>query len=188
MVRIAIFASGSGTNAENIITHFASSTVARVTKVFCNRSEAYVLNRAKNHDIPSEVINNQMLSDQTFFKQLESTDIIILAGFLAKIPENLIYLFPDKIINIHPSLLPNYGGKGMYGAHVHNAVIKNQEIESGISIHLVNEKYDEGRILFQACCELTPQDDADSLALKIHQLEQKYFPKIVEDYINDSLI
>lgn len=182
-IKIAVFASGSGSNAEQLIKHFQKISGMNISKVYCNKPDAFVLERAKKLDIPSFVFNRLEFKSEDFLTQLESVDFIILAGFLWKIPDYLIDAFPDKIINIHPALLPAYGGKGMYGAHVHESVIANKEKQSGITIHLVNENYDEGRILFQASCDISSADSPDSLAQKIHQLEHKYFPQIVEDYI-----
>jgi phosphoribosylglycinamide formyltransferase-1 len=188
MVKIAIFASGSGSNAENLIRHFSKGDAAQISIVYSNKKDAFVLQRAKNLHIKSKTIGNKDLSSPDFHLELAGIELIILAGFLAKIPSELISLFPNRIINIHPSLLPKYGGKGMYGEHVHRAVIANGEKNSGISIHLVNEYYDEGKILFQASCDIENKDDASILASKIHLLEQKYFPKVVEDYMRDTLL
>ena len=186
-IKIAVFASGSGTNAEQLIEHFQSVSEMTVSQVYCNKPDAFVLERAKNLDVPSLVFSRSEFKSEEFLAQLGSVDYIILAGFLWKIPEYLIQAFPDKIINIHPALLPSYGGKGMYGSHVHESVIANEEKQSGITIHLVNENYDEGRTLFQASCDISPEDTPDSLAQKIHQLEHKYFPQIVEDYIREYM-
>lgn len=180
---IAIFASGSGTNAENIGNHFLDHQQICVSQILTNKADAFVLERAKKLNIPSSVFSKPDFQDSSFLQFLESVDYIILAGFLWLIPEYLIKAFPNKIINIHPALLPKYGGKGMYGHHVHEAVIDAKEEESGITIHLVNEKYDEGEILFQAKCEINDQDTPESLASKIHELEQKHFPKVIEEYI-----
>ena len=186
-INIAIFASGSGTNAEQLIKHFNQVQDITVNAVFCNKPDAYVIERAKKLNVLPFVFNKSEFTDKEFIKNLRSlnTDFIVLAGFLWKIPERLIKEYPDKIINIHPALLPLHGGKGMYGEKVHQAVIENKETSSGITIHLVNENYDEGRILFQASCEVVNDDTPDSLADKIHQLEHKYFPLIVEDYIQE---
>ncbi|WP_258100397.1 phosphoribosylglycinamide formyltransferase [Marinoscillum pacificum] len=186
-IKIAVFASGSGTNAEQLIKHFQSVSDMTVSQVYCNKPDAFVLERAKNLDVSSLVFSRSEFKSEEFLAQLGSVDFIILAGFLWKIPEYLIQAFPDKIINIHPALLPSYGGKGMYGSHVHESVIANKEKQSGITIHLVNENYDEGRTLFQASCDITSEDTPDSLAQKIHQLEHKYFPQIVEDYIREYM-
>ncbi len=186
-INIAVFASGSGTNAEQLIKHFQEVDGMNVCKVYCNKADAYVLERAKKFDVPSLVFNRSEFTSDEFLAQLETVDFIILAGFLWKIPEYLIQEYPDKIINIHPALLPSYGGKGMYGSHVHESVIANKEKQSGITIHLVNENYDEGRTLFQASCDISTEDTPDSLAQKIHQLEHKYFPQIAEDYIREYM-
>ncbi|MEQ8554237.1 MAG: phosphoribosylglycinamide formyltransferase [Cyclobacteriaceae bacterium] len=187
-MNIIILASGSGTNAEQLIKHFASHPEVTITGVLSNKPEAYVLERAKNHSVPTLVFNNEEFKEQSFMNKLNrfEADFIILAGFLRKIPDYLIKAFPDKIINIHPSLLPKYGGKGMYGSFVHEAVIANKEKESGITIHLVNEKYDDGRVLFQISCGIDANDTPDVLASKIHQLEHEYFPQIVEDYLTNT--
>jgi phosphoribosylglycinamide formyltransferase-1 len=183
---IAIFASGSGTNAEQIILHFARSATARIKLLLSNKREAYALVRAANHGIPTRVFSRDEFytSDKiTDLLRSEKIDLIVLAGFLWLVPTNLIKAFPDKIINIHPALLPKYGGKGMYGMRVHQAVIDSGDSESGISIHYVNEKYDEGRIIFQARCKVVKDDTPESLAQKIHQLEYEYFPKVIEELI-----
>lgn len=188
--KIAIFASGSGTNAENLILNFKDSETLKVSLVLSNKKDAYVIKRAKNLGIPYEVFNRSQLTEDNseyiirLLKQNE-VDVIVLAGFLLKIPLSLINHYPEKIINIHPSLLPKYGGKGMYGHHIHEAVINAKEQFSGITIHLVNEDYDKGRILFQTKCEITSLDSADNLASKIHQLEYKYFPQVVKEYIDE---
>ncbi|REE01700.1 phosphoribosylglycinamide formyltransferase [Marinoscillum furvescens] len=182
---IVVFASGSGSNAEQLIKHFEAVEDISVSAVFCNKPNAYVLERAKKLGVPSEVFDRSSFHDEQFLNRLQKfeADFIVLAGFLWKVPEYLIGAFPDKIINIHPALLPSYGGKGMYGQHVHEAVIANKEPFSGITIHLVNENYDEGRTLFQAKVAVGAEDTPDSLAQKIHQLEHQHFPVVVEDYI-----
>lgn len=185
MKNIVIFASGSGTNAENIINHFKKSTRVKVVKVFCNNSDAKVFERCERLDIPCIFLKKEdLFSSDEFLSTLKTTaDYIILAGFLLKIPERLIKAFPNKIINIHPALLPKYGGKGMYGMHIHQAVKANNEIETGITIHYVNENYDEGKIIFQKKVALTPEDSPEQIADKIHFLEQHYFPRVIEDVI-----
>lgn len=185
MIKLAIFASGSGTNAKKIIEHFANNESINVSSVFSNSSKAFVLQRAKALDIPAETFNRSEFLDPGFLNQrgFEKIDFIILAGFLWKIPLYLIDAFPDKILNIHPALLPKYGGKGMYGEHVHNAVIEAGEKESGITIHLVNENYDEGRILFQAPCDVHSNDSPETLASKIHRLEHEHYPKVIEEFV-----
>ncbi|TVZ56522.1 formyltetrahydrofolate-dependent phosphoribosylglycinamide formyltransferase [Lutibacter sp. Hel_I_33_5] len=185
MKRIVIFASGSGTNAENIIKYFQSSETILVTKVLTNNEHAKVIDKCKNLKI------NHLHFDKNAFSITDSVlnllkteaDYIILAGFLWKIPSKIVEAFPNKIINIHPALLPNYGGKGMYGMNVHKAVKKNNDKESGITIHYVNENYDEGAIIFQAKTSIYANDTPEDIAKKIHKLEYKYFPKIIEKVI-----
>ena len=185
MKRIIILASGSGTNAENIIKHFKNSNLASVIQVLSNKKDAKVLERSNRLNVPSVTFNRKDLYETENILNLlkENADFVILAGFLWKVPDEIIAAFPNKIINIHPALLPKYGGKGMYGMHVHNAVVKNKEEISGITIHYVNENYDEGAIIFQASTEVTRNDTPESVANKIHMLEYKYFPKIIEEVI-----
>ena len=193
ITKIAVFASGSGSNAENLIRFFQNHSDIEISLVLSNKSKAYVLTRARNlgvreavfsrADFTSEDTNNPVAD----FLKSEQIDFIVLAGFLAKIPASLIRQYPERIINIHPSLLPSYGGKGMYGHHVHNAVIAAKEQFSGITIHLVNEAYDEGRILFQDRCVVSSDDTAETLAQKIHQLEHENFPLVVAQYIKSTL-
>ncbi|MEN8118760.1 MAG: phosphoribosylglycinamide formyltransferase [Bacteroidota bacterium] len=186
MNKIAIFASGSGTNAENIIKYFKNNKRIEVVLVLSNNKNAFVLERATNLKIETKVFNRSTFNDSDEVIQLlkeKNIDFIVLAGFLWLIPKNLIFTFKNKIINIHPALLPKYGGKGMYGMHVHNAVINNGEKESGISIHNVNEKYDDGAIIFQAKCNIEMNDSPESLAQKIHKLEYEHFPKVIEKWI-----
>lgn len=185
MKRIVIFASGSGTNAENIIKYFQSTKTAIVTHVLSNNEHAKVFNRCERLEIETYLFDRESFAkDDTVlnFLQVEA-DIIVLAGFLWRIPAKIVTAFPNKIINIHPALLPKYGGKGMYGMNVHRAVKENNEIETGITIHYVNENYDEGAIIFQAKTSLTSNDSSDNIAEKIHVLEQKHFPKVIEDVI-----
>ncbi|MCX6327981.1 MAG: phosphoribosylglycinamide formyltransferase [Bacteroidia bacterium] len=186
MKKIAIFASGSGTNAENIIKYFSNRKSAKVTLILSNRREAYVLKRAAEHNIKSIFFdyNEFNTSDKVLDELLRNDiDFLVLAGFLWLVPEKILNLYAGRIINIHPALLPKYGGKGMYGEKVHKAVIDNHESESGISIHYVNKLYDEGDIIFQARCKVEPSDTPDTLAARIHELEYKYFPKVIEDLI-----
>jgi phosphoribosylglycinamide formyltransferase 1 len=186
MINIAIFASGSGTNAQQIIEHFINKDIARVKLILSNNNEAYVLERAKILNIPALVFNRNDFYQTDRITQIlkeQKIDFIVLAGFLWLIPSYLIQQFPQRIINIHPALLPKYGGKGMYGHHVHEAVIANKEKTSGITIHYVNENYDEGSIIFQAQCTIEPNDNADTLAQKIHVLEYTHFPKVIEDVV-----
>ncbi|WP_294140180.1 phosphoribosylglycinamide formyltransferase [uncultured Sanguibacteroides sp.] len=186
MNKIAIFASGSGSNAENIIKFFKNDPRNSVIGVFCNRPDAFVLERAKRLDIPAFVFNREdFYQSDRILSQLNElgVDLIVLAGFLWKVPEAIIDAYDHRIINIHPALLPDYGGKGMYGMHVHESVIAAGEKESGITIHYVNNHYDEGAAIFQARCEVTPEDTPDSLAAKVHNLEYEYFPKVVKQVL-----
>ena len=191
MTHIAIFASGNGTNAQRISEYFMKSTKVKITCVYSNKKDAYVLTRAKNLNIRTFVFDKTAFyeSNEILNKLLdEKTDLIVLAGFLWKIPLPILQNFRNRIINIHPALLPKYGGKGMYGSHVHEAVINSGDAESGITIHYVNENYDEGEIIFQAKCNVDSTDTPESLAAKIHQLEFSYYPRIIENVINDLII
>lgn len=182
-MKLAIFASGSGTNAENIVKYFQNDERVKISRIFTNRPDAFVLERAKSLEIPASVFSREEFRNPAFLEKLKNIDYIILAGFLWLIPEYLIEAFPNKILNIHPALLPKFGGKGMYGDKVHEAVISSAESESGITIHLVNEEYDKGKILFQAKCDIETNDTPESLASKIHELEYAHFPRIIEEYI-----
>lgn len=188
MKSIVIFASGSGTNAENIIRYFQDSEKARVSLVLSNKKEAKVLDRARELHVSAMSFNREAVNNGVVTALLSTLqpDLIVLAGYLWKIPESLIHKFEGRIINIHPALLPDYGGKGMYGMNVHRAVIEDRKKESGITIHYVNEHYDEGGIIFQAKTAIDPQDDAESLAAKIHQLEYNHFPKIIETLLDEQ--
>ena len=186
MKKIAIFASGSGSNAENIIQYFAQKPQFCVKSVFCNVPDAYVLERAKKYRIPSFVFNREEFRNpDKVFRQLQEQEIdfIVLAGFLWLMPSFITAAWPNKIVNIHPALLPAYGGKGMYGHHVHEAVIAAGEKESGITIHYVNDLYDQGAIIFQAKCPVLPTDTPDDLAARVHELEYRYFPQIIAETI-----
>ena len=184
MQRIIIFASGSGTNAENIIEYFKESDLATVSYIVTNNPKAGVLERAKRMGIPSKICSKHEMHKPEFLSFLnKNADFIVLAGFLLKIPDQMIHDFPDTIVNIHPALLPKYGGKGMYGMHVHRSVVENQEPKSGITIHYVNGNYDEGAIIFQKSVDLTAQDTPDDVAAKIHQLEQENFPRVIESLL-----
>ncbi len=186
MKKIAIFASGSGSNAENIIQYFAQKPQFCVKSVFCNVPDAYVLERAKKYRIPSFVFNREEFRNpDKVFRQLQEQEIdfIVLAGFLWLMPSFITATWPNKIVNIHPALLPAYGGKGMYGHHVHEAVIAAGEKESGITIHYVNDHYDQGAIIFQAKCPVLPTDTPDDLAARVHELEYRYFPQIIAETI-----
>lgn len=184
--QIVIFASGSGTNAENIIKYFQQTGTAQVAMVLSNKQDAKVLERAQNLNVEAKYFTRkELVSPDGVLAVLEEIkpDLIVLAGFLLKFPEPIIERFPNKIINIHPALLPNYGGKGMYGSFVHEAVISNKEAKSGISIHYVNEEYDEGAIILQKSVEITDEDTPKTLAQKIHKLEYKWFPIVIEDLL-----
>lgn len=182
MKRIVIFASGSGSNAENLIRFFQSKDTASVVMVLTNNPFAKVLDRCKKLQVSALSFNKVALLNGDVLNLLKTSkpDLIVLAGFLWKFPESILKVFPNKVINVHPALLPKYGGKGMYGMHVHEAVVANKESETGITIHYVNEHYDEGAIIFQANCEVSPSDSADDVASKIHELEMAHFPKVVE--------
>ncbi|MFQ5334453.1 MAG: phosphoribosylglycinamide formyltransferase [Flavobacteriales bacterium] len=187
MNHIAIFASGAGTNAGNIIRYFDQRPTVRVELIVSGRADAGVVGIAREAGIHCESITKEMLGNtDELLKMLgrHDIDLIVLAGFLWLIPLQLIRAYPQRIINIHPALLPKYGGKGMYGAHVHRAVIAAGERESGISIHYVNEQYDEGAIIFQASCPVLPTDTADVLAARIHKLEYAHYPKVIEQLLS----
>jgi phosphoribosylglycinamide formyltransferase 1 len=187
--RIAIFASGSGSNAEKIIKHFTDHPSIEVALVLTNNPKAYVIERAKSLDVRSVIFSRDQFKDASFLKVLSDYEIthIVLAGFLWLIPDYLIQNYPDRIINIHPALLPKYGGKGMYGAKVHEAVKAAAESETGITIHLVNEHYDEGRTLFQASCRITSDYSPEQIAECVHALEHQYYPQVIEDWISGKL-
>lgn len=184
--RIIIFASGSGTNAQNIIEHFQYHNFAKVVLVLSNNKNAKVIHRAKTLRTSSLIFSkDELLSRNSVCEVLKSEkpDLIVLAGFLLKFPEFILKEFPNKVINLHPALLPKYGGKGMYGHHVHEAVIDNKEKETGITFHYVNENYDEGAIIFQKSFKLNENDTPDTVAKKIHELEYAHFPKVIEDLL-----
>jgi phosphoribosylglycinamide formyltransferase 1 len=190
ITNIAIFASGSGSNAQKIMDYFQDSQNIRVKFLLSNNKDAYALERAKKMGIETRIFDRKAFRESNEivdFLLKNNISWVILAGFLWMIPENLIKAFPCRIINIHPALLPSYGGKGMYGIHVHTAVHKAREKESGISIHLVNEKYDEGEIVFQAKCLLDENDTPESIAAKVLKLEHEHFPKVIEGLIKKSL-
>lgn len=188
MKKIVIFASGSGTNAENIIKHFKNTSIGTVVAVFTNNPKAYVIERAKNFQLPTEIFSKEELNSDKILQKINAIqpDLIVLAGFLLKFPENIIAQYPDKIINVHPALLPKYGGKGMYGMNVHKAIVENKEKETGITIHYVNENYDEGNIIFQKKVTVLVTDTPEVVAEKIHELEQKCFPSVIEDLLTSN--
>ncbi len=185
--QLGIFASGAGSNARKIIEHFSDSEMAKVCLIVCNRPGAGVVDIARGHKIPVLFIEKErFFHADAYLPELQDAkiDLIILAGFLWKMPVSLISAYPGKIINIHPALLPKYGGKGMYGERVHEAVLKAGDKESGITIHLVDEEYDNGKVIFQAICSVDKDDTAESLAKKIHALEHANYPRVIEEYIN----
>lgn len=185
MKNIAIFASGTGTNAENLIHNYKDTDI-HIVGIYCNKPNAGVISRAENLGVPVRVFSRADFYDSTVVLdelQKAHVEFVILAGFLWLLPKSLVVVYPDRIINIHPALLPAYGGKGMFGHHVHEAVIAHKEKESGITIHLVNEHYDDGKTLFQKTCPVLPQDTAETLAARVHELEYTYFPQVVKDYI-----
>lgn len=189
-MNIAVFVSGNGTNCENIIRHFSNSEKARVRLVVSNRADAFALVRAERLGVPTAVLSREELADEAKVMGLmrqHSIDFIALAGFLPMVPNFLINAFPQRIVNIHPALLPKYGGKGMYGHHIHEAVKAAGETETGITIHYVSPVCDGGEIIFQASTPLTPDDTPDDIAAKIHLLEQEHYPKVIEKVISDGL-
>jgi phosphoribosylglycinamide formyltransferase 1 len=186
MKNIAIFASGSGTNAENIIKFFLGHDKIRVSMVLTNNKDAGVLQRAIKHNLPCVVFDRNDFYNTTLVPDIlkeNSIDFIVLAGFLWLVPKDLIHSFKGRLVNIHPALLPSYGGKGMYGMNVHEKVLENGEKESGITIHLVNEEYDKGDILFQARCPVLPGDTPETLSERIHLLEYTHYPVVIREYI-----
>lgn len=186
---IAIFASGYGSNAERIIRYFREEGSARVSLVLSNRADAYVLQRARSLGVPCAVFaKEEWQSGERILAALQEShvDFVVLAGFLLRVPSVLLQAYPDKILNIHPALLPKYGGKGMYGDRVHQAVVAAGEKESGITIHYINEHYDEGDIVFQAACPVLPADSAEEVAAKVHALEYEHYPRVIGQVIRDS--
>ena len=186
MKRIAIFASGSGTNAENIAKYFHNNSSAQVVSFLTNNPKALVIERAHKLNIPCLVFSRNEFRESSIvieYLQNQKVDLIVLAGFLWLLPTNILSNYPNKIVNIHPALLPKFGGKGMYGLHVHKAVVESKEKESGITIHMVNEKYDEGEIVFQATCPVYDTDSPEDVAEKVHELEYEHFPKIIEQLL-----
>jgi phosphoribosylglycinamide formyltransferase-1 len=191
MVRIALFASGSGSNVENIYHAFKGHALIKVGMVVCNKPDAYVTTRARNLRIPLTLVSRRSLYDGNsllYLLQQEGIDFIVLAGFLWLVPAEIIAAYPEKIINIHPALLPKYGGKGMYGEKVHAAVLAAGDKESGITIHRVNEAYDEGDILVQYRCKVYPIDTVESLAQRVHSLEYEHYPAVIEAVALDKAL
>ena len=184
--KIAVFASGSGSNAEKIFEHFKSHPNIEVSLLLCNKPGAYVLERAEKFEVPNQVFNRKALNDPEgvlALLQQHQIDWIVLAGFLLLVPPSLVAAYPNRIVNIHPALLPKYGGKGMYGMNVHNAVKAAGEKESGITIHYVNSRYDEGNIIDQFACQLSPEDSPETIAKKVQKLEHENYPKVIENVV-----
>ncbi|NNT71214.1 phosphoribosylglycinamide formyltransferase [Flavobacterium sp. IMCC34852] len=182
MKKIVLFASGNGSNVENIIWYFKNSNVLSVVGVLTNNLHAKVLEKAQKHNIPTFVFNKSELNEGFVLDKINELqpDLIVLAGFLLKFPDHIISKYPHKIINIHPALLPKYGGKGMYGMHVHQAILENKEKETGITIHYVNEHYDEGEFIFQTSVNIEDCKTPEEIAVKVHELEHQHFPKVIE--------
>jgi len=190
MKKIAIFVSGSGTNCENIIKYFSDSQVAEVAVVISNRSDAYALVRARNNGIPAEIVTKSGFEDESVVLGLlkkYSVDFIVLAGFLLKIPDYLVEAYSGRMINLHPALLPKFGGKGMYGMHVHEAVKAAGEKETGMTVHYVSQEVDGGHIIAQFKTDLSPEDTAEDIAAKEHILEIKHFPEVIEKVLKGEL-
>lgn len=189
--RLAIFASGSGTNAEAIMKHFQAHRAVRVVMLLSNNPQAFALERARKFNVPTRVFNRvQFRESEEVISWLREANVthVVLAGFLWLVPASLVAAFPGRIINIHPALLPKFGGKGMYGMKVHEAVKAAGEKETGITIHEVNEHYDEGKIIFQASCALSPADTPEDIAGKIHQLEYAHFPEVIERWVQQQKV
>ena len=182
MKKIAILASGEGTNAERIIRYFKEKEEARVVVVIASRATAGVIGRAERLDVPCRVVTSAGFASGEALKVLQEfgVDFVVLAGFLLRIPDDLLQAYPHRMVNIHPSLLPKFGGKGMYGIHVHEAVLAAGERKSGITIQYINEHYDEGDYIFQAECLVLPDDTPETLAARVHQLEYRYYPEVIE--------
>ena len=185
MKRIAILASGTGTNAERIVRYFQEKRTAEVAWIIASRASAGVIERAARLHVPCKVITPDGFASGEAFRFLKENEIdfIVLAGFLSRVPDEIVHAYPQKIVNIHPSLLPKFGGKGMYGMHVHEAVLAAGETESGITIQYVSEKYDEGAFILQAKCPVLPDDTPDTLAARVHELEYRYYPEVIEKLI-----
>lgn len=186
MKKIVLFASGAGSNVENIVNFFAKNEKVEISKVYTNNPNAYVIGRCDRLGVDCKVFGRKEFRETgSVLAELQgiAPDLIVLAGFLWLVPNDIVQAFPKRIINIHPALLPKYGGKGMYGQKVHQAVIDNRESETGITIHYVDEKYDEGTVILQAKCQVDNTDTADDVARKVHELEYEYFPKVIADLL-----
>jgi phosphoribosylglycinamide formyltransferase-1 len=190
MPNLIIFGSGKGSNARRLIAYFKQNTQVKITALVSNKPRRGFLDISYDHRINLEIIKGPELSDAKWINHLKLTyrpDLIVLAGYMQRIPVELIQAFPNKIINIHPSLLPDFGGKGMYGHHVHEAVLASHAKESGISIHIVNEEYDQGKILFQKSCPVNNDDTIESLSLRIQELEYELLPQVIEQFLNGTI-
>lgn len=189
MKEIVLFASGNGSNAEKIIQHFLKNKLVKVTNLFTNNANAKVIDVAQKYSVVSHIINKKYLNSDKMIEELQKTnpDLIVLAGFLLQFPRSIVNKFPNQIVNIHPALLPKYGGKGMYGMHVHNAVHSNKESESGITIHYVNENYDEGEFIVQKSINIEDCTSAEEIANKVHSLEHQYFSVTLENLLIKKL-
>ena len=187
MKNIVLLASGSGSNAENIIKYFREKNSLHNFHIITNKKDAFVLDRAKKMNVPAEVITKKQNDEGILFDRINELkpDLIVLAGYLLLFPAEIVALYPNKIVNIHPALLPKFGGKGMYGGFVHDAVVANKETETGITIHFVSEHYDEGAVIFQAKTPVAETDTALDVAAKVHELEYEHFPKVIEKLLND---
>jgi phosphoribosylglycinamide formyltransferase 1 len=189
MKKILFFASGNGSNVENSIQYFKNSDTISIVGIFSNNANAKVLEKAKFHNVHSFVFNKEELTEGIVLEKVNALqpDLIVLAGFLWKFPEAIIAQYPNKIINIHPALLPKYGGKGMYGMYVHQAVLNNHETETGITIHHVNEHYDEGEFIFQKAINIEDCKSAEEVAIKVQTLEHEYFPAVIKNLLTSNL-
>lgn len=188
MINLAVFASGSGTNAERLFEKFARHPRGQVAVLLTNNPRAGVVVRAKRFEVPVVVFTKQDLADTNAVLahlQAHSVDLIVLAGFLLQVPPKLVAAYPDRIVNIHPALLPAYGGKGMYGRHVHESVVAAGDTETGISIHYVNEHYDEGRLIWQVRCAVLPTDDPEDVAARVHRLEHQHYPAVIAALVDE---
>lgn len=188
MKKIVLFASGNGSNVENIIRYFKDNATLSIAGVFTNNHQAKVLEKAQSHGVPAFIFTKTELNDGSVLEKINELqpDLIVLAGFLLKFPEHIIAAYPNKIINIHPALLPKYGGKGMYGNYVHQAILDNKEIETGITIHHVNEHYDEGEFIFQHSINIEDCKTPEEIAQKVHELEHLHFPQIIEKLLTQK--
>jgi phosphoribosylglycinamide formyltransferase-1 len=186
MKNIVLFASGGGSNAQQIMQYFSNSSQIKVVAVFTNNATAGVLDKALQFDVPAIIFTRDQLADGTVLERLKefNASLIVLAGFLWRFPQHIIASYPDKVINIHPALLPKYGGKGMYGINVHRAVLENKEQQSGITIHYVNDNYDEGNIIFQQAVVLEECTTAEHIAQKVLELEHRHFPEVIDQLLN----